>query len=94
MPRQTQTQNPLLDGKSFFERETEILKKHQEQGELEVVQELQDALQSPTLLAQLKQYASCHGLRFLGYRSVSIVLTQVRQSSCKNRSICLKNAQI
>ena len=71
----TQTKNPLLEGKSFLERETELLKKHQEQAELEVVKELQDALDSPALLAQLKQHASCHGLRFLGYRNVSIVLS-------------------
>ncbi len=75
MPRQKQRQNPLLEGKSFLDHETEILKKHQQQGELEVVQELQDALERPALLAQLKQYASCHGLRFVGYRSVSIVLS-------------------
>lgn len=62
---QTQTQNPLLQGNSFLEREAEILQKYQEQAELEVIKELQDALESLYLLAQLKQYANSHGLRFV-----------------------------
>ncbi len=63
MPTQT---NPLLGGKSFLEGENEILQKHQQQAELEIIEELQEALESPELLATLKQYggslANCFGM--------------------------------
>ena len=66
---------PLLGGKSFLELENEILEKHQQQAELEIVEELQAALTSLQLLAILKQYGSSLGLRFVGYREVSIYLS-------------------
>ena len=49
--------------------------KHQQQAELEIVEELQAALTSLQLLAILKQYGSSLGLRFVGYREVSIYLS-------------------
>lgn len=64
-----------MGGKSFLELENEILEKHQQQAELEIVEELQAALKSLQLLALLKQYGSSLGLRFVGYREVSIYLS-------------------